>query len=137
MKSKLYTLLTGLLMATYIASFGQETVNEFTIFKENKDFWGCNLFENEDGTLLFKTLMYTPNFFDDYQHLFYKLTPEGEVLDSLIIDAYGDWDYLMRDPVDKESFILTEDRWAYDSIESSYVLNLIMFFNDTDLNPTE
>lgn len=137
MKSKLYTLLTGLLMATYIASFGQETVNEFTIFKENKDFWGCNLFENEDGTLLFKTLMYTPNFFDDYQHLFYKLTPEGEVLDSLIIDAYGDWDYLMRDPVDKESFILTEDRWAYDSIDSCYVVNLRMFFIDSDLNPTE
>lgn len=137
MKSKLYTLLTGLLMATYIASFGQETVNEFTIFKENKDFWGCNLFENEDGTLMFKTLMYTPNFFDDYQHLFYKLTPEGEVLDSLIIDAYGDWDYLMRDPVDKESFILTEDRWAYDSIDSCYVVNLRMFFIDSNLNPTE
>lgn len=137
MKTKLYTLLTGLLMATCIPSFGQETVNEFTIFKENKDFWGCNLFENEDGTLLFKTLMYTPNFFDDYQHLFYKLTPEGEVLDSLIIDAYGDWDYLMRDPVDKESFILTEDRWVYDSIEGNYLVTLRMFFIDSDLNPTE
>lgn len=137
MKTKLYTLLTGLLLAACLTSYGQETVNEFTIFKENKDFWGCNLFENEDGTLLFKTLMYTPNFFDDYQHLFYKLTPEGEVLDSLIIDAYGDWDYLMRDPVDKESFILTEDRWVYDSIEGNYLVTLRMFFIDSDLNPTE
>lgn len=137
MKTRLYTLLTGLLMATCLTSYGQETVNEFTIFKENKDFWGCNLFENEDGTLLFKTLMYTPNYYDDYQHLFYKLTPEGEVLDSLIIDAYGDWDYLMRDPVDKESFILTEDRWVYDSIEGNYLVTLRMFFIDSDLNPTE
>lgn len=137
MKKQLYTLLTGLLMATCIPSFGQEIVNEYTIFKEDKDFWGCNLFENEDGTLLFKTLIYTPNYYEDCQHLFYKTTPEGEVLDSLIIDAYGDWDYLMRDPVDKESFILSEDRWVYDSTINFYVPTLRMYFIDSDLHITE
>ena len=134
MKNKLYTLLTSLLMATCFTSHAQEFVNDFTILRMDKDFWGCNLFENEDGTLTFKTLMYTPNIFEDYQHLFYKLTPEGEVLDSLIIDAYGDWDYLMRDPFDKESFILTEDRWEYDSIDSLYVVKFRMIFVDANLN---
>ena len=90
MKTRLYSLIIGLLMAACFTSHAQELVNDFTILRMDKDFWGCNLFENEDGTLTFKTLMYTPNIFEDYQHLFYKLTPEGEVLDSLIIDAYGD-----------------------------------------------
>lgn len=134
MKTRLYSLITGLLMATCFTSHAQEIVNDFTILRMDKDFFGCNLFENEDGTLTFKTLMYTPNLFEDYQHLFYKLTPEGEVLDSLIIDAYGDWDYLMRDPVDKDAFILTEDRWVYDSIDSLYVVNFRMYFIDADLN---
>lgn len=134
MKKKLYTFITGLLMAACITSYGQEIVSEFTILKTDKDFYGCDLFENEDGTLMFRTLMYTPNIYEDYQHLFYKLTPEGEVIDSLIIDAYADWDYLMRDPVDKDSFILTEDIWVYDSIDSLYLACFRMVFIDADLN---
>ena len=134
MKTKLYTLITSLLMATCITSYGQEIVNEFTILKTNKDFWECNLFENGDGTLMFRTLMFNPNTYDDFQHLFYKLTPEGEVLDSLIIDAYADYDYMMRDPLHKNSYILTEDRWVYDSIDSLYTACLRMVFIDSHLN---
>ena len=134
MKTRLYSILTGLLMAACITGYGQEIINESMIIKMDKDFWGCDVFENEDGTLMFKTLMYTPNIYEDYQHLFYKLTPEGEVLDSLIIDAYADWDYLMRDPVEKDNFILTEDTWVYDSIDSVYVTNFRMVFIDADLN---
>ena len=134
MKKKLYSLLTGLLMAVCITSYGQEIINEFTILKTDKDFYGCDLFENEDGTLMFRTLMYSPNTYEDSQHLFYKLTPEGEVLDSLIIDAFADWDYLMRDPVNKDSFILTEDVWVYDSIDSIYYASFRMVFIDADLN---
>jgi hypothetical protein len=134
MKAKLYSFITSLLMAAFITSYGQEIVNEFTILKTNKDFWECNLFENGDGTLMFRTLMFNPNTYDDFQHLFYKLTPEGEVLDSLIIDAYADWDYLMRDPLNKDSFILTEDRWVYDSIDSLYTACLRMVFIDSHLN---
>ena len=134
MKTNIYFFITGLLMAAFITSYGQEIVNEFTILKTNKDFWECNLFENGDGTLMFRTLMFNPNTYDDFQHLFYKLTPEGEVLDSLIIDAYADWDYLMRDPLNKDSFILTEDRWVYDSIDSLYTACLRMVFIDSHLN---
>ena len=134
MKTNIYFFITGLLMAAFITSYGQEIVNEFTILKTNKDFWECNLFENGDGTLMFMTLMFNPNTYDDFQHLFYKLTPEGEVLDSLIIDAYADWDYLMRDPLNKDSFILTEDRWVYDSIDSLYTACLRMVFIDSHLN---
>ena len=137
MKARLYTILTGLLMAACITTYGQENVSEFTILKTDKDFWGCDLFENEDGTLMFRTLMYTPNTYDDYQHLFYKLTPEGEVLDSLIIDAFADWDYLMRDPVEKDSYILTEDVWVYDSIGDSYIPSFRMIFIDAELNINE
>ena len=134
MKAKLYSFITSLLMAAFITSYGQEIVNEFTILKTNKDFWECNLFENGDETLMFRTLMFNPNTYDDFQHLFYKLTPEGEVLDSLIIDAYADWDYLMRDPLNKDSFILTEDRWVYDPIDSLYTACLRMVFIDSHLN---
>ena len=63
MKTKLYSLLTGLLMTACITSYGQEIVNEFTILKTDKDFWGCDLFENKDGTMIFRTLMYTPNLY--------------------------------------------------------------------------
>ncbi len=134
MKTKLYTFLTGLLMAACITSYGQEIVNEFTILKTNKDFVECDLFENKDGTMIFRTLMYTPNIFEDYQHLFYKITPEGEVLDSLIIDAYADWSYLMRNPLVPESYILTEDHWTFDTIDSLYTAYLRMFFIDANLN---
>lgn len=137
MKTRLYSFITSLLMAVSITGYGQEIVNEFNILKTDKDFWGCDLFENGDGTLIFKTLMYTPNIYEDYQYLFYKITPEGEVLDSLIIDAYADWDYLMRDPLNKNSFIFTEDRWVYDSIDSLYVACFRMLFIDADLNINE
>ena len=134
MKTKLYTFLTGLLMAACLTSYGQEIVNEFTILKTDKDFWECNLFENKDGTLIFRTMMFIPNIYEDFQHLFYKITPEGEVLDSLIIDAYADWSYLMRNPLDPESYILTEDHWTFDTIDSLYTAHFRMFFIDADLN---
>lgn len=137
MKTRLYTFITGLLMAACVTGYGQEIVSEFTIAKMDKDFWSCDLFENEDGTLMFRTLMYTPNTYEDYQHLLYKLTPEGEVLDSLIIDAFADWDYLMRDPVEKDSYILTEDVWVYDSIDDSYIPSFRMIFIDAELNINE
>ena len=134
MKTKLYSLLTSLLMAACITSYGQEIVSEFTIMRMDKDFWECDLFENEDGTLLFRTLMYNPNTYDDYQHLFYKLTPEGEVLDSLIIDAVGDHSRLFRHPITKSSYILTDDIRHYNEADSTATGTFRMFFIDEDLN---
>ena len=133
MKTKLYTLLTGLLMAVSITSYGQEIVNEFTILKTDKDFWGCDLFENKDGTLLFKTLMDTPNVYD-YEYLLYKITPEGEVLDSLIFDGSGDYSKLSRNPMDPRSYILTDDIRYYNEVDSIVSAVFRMFFIDEDLN---
>ena len=134
MKTKLYTLLIGLLMATCINTYGQEIVNDFMFLNENKNFAECNLFENEDGTLIFRTLMYTPNTYEDWQHLLYKATPEGEVLDTLVIDGSADYSYLLRNPMEPDSYILTEDYWIFDTIDSLYTAYLRMIFIDADLN---
>ena len=134
MKTKLYPLITSLLMAVCITSYGQEIVSEFTILKSDKDFWECDLFENEDGTLMFRTFMYNPNTYDDYQHLLYKLTPEGEVLDSLFIDASGDFGKLLRHPIAKDSYILTDDIRAYNEADSTITGTFRMFFIDENLN---
>ena len=109
MKTKHYLILIGLLMAVCETNFGQEIVNEFTLLRTDKNFYECTLFENEDGTLLFRTLMCTPNTYENWQHLLYKTTPEGEVLDSLTIDAVGDWSYMFRSPLAADSYILTDD----------------------------
>ena len=134
MKTKLYTFLTGLLMAACLTSYGQEIINEFTLLKTNKNFCECHLFENKDGTLVFQTLMYTPNTYEDWQHLLYKTTSEGEVLDSLIIDGSTDYSYLLRNPMAPDSYILTEDYWTFDTVDSLYTANFRMVFIDADLN---
>ena len=134
MKTKLYTLLTSLLMSACITSYGQEIVSEFTILKMDKDFWECDLFENEDGTLLFRTMMYTPNAYQDYQHLLYKITPEGEILDSLTINAAGDLSRLLRNPINKDSYILTDDIRNYNETDSIVSGVFRMFFIDANLN---
>ena len=133
MKTKLYTIITGLLMAACITSYGQEIVNEFTILKTNKDFWECDLFENKDGTLLFKTLMYTPNMYD-YEYLLYKITPEGEVVDSLIFDGSGDYSKLLRNPLDPNAYILADDIRYYNDVDSTISAVFRMFFIDESLN---
>ena len=133
MKTKLYAVITGLLMATCITSYGQEIVSEFMFLKTDKDFWECDLFENGDGTLLFKTLMYTPNM-SDYEYLLYKITPEGEVLDSLIFDGSGDYSKLLRNPMDPNAYILTDDIRFYNDVDSTISAVFRMFFIDEDLN---
>ncbi len=134
MKTKLYFLITGLLMATCITSFAQEIVNNFTLRRPDKEFLECNLLENKDGTLMFRTLMCNPNTYDEWQHLIYKTTPEGEILDSLIIDGAADYSYFFRNPLDTDSYILTEDHWTFNEIDSVYTSNFRMIFVDANLN---
>lgn len=134
MKTRLYAIITGLLMAACATSYGQEIVSEFMIQEPNKSFLECNLYENSDGTLMFRTLIYDANTYEDWQHLLMKLSPEGEVLDSLLIDAYADYSYLMRNPLDEESYILTEDVWVFDTIDSLFTATFRMWFIDADLN---
>ena len=134
MKTKLYAIITSLLMAACITSHGQEIISEFTFLKTDKDFWESNLLENKDGTLMFKALISTHNTYEDWQHLLYKITPEGEVLDSLIFDATGGYSYLFLNPIAQDSYILTEEYWTYDTIDCLYTANFRMVFIDADLN---
>ena len=134
MKTKHYLILIGLLMAVCETNFGQEIINEFTFLKTDKNFYECTLFENEDGTLLFRTLMCTPNTYENWQHLLYKTTPEGEVLDSLTIDAVGDWSYMFRNPMAADSYILTDDIRNYNETDSIVTGTFRMFFIDENLN---
>lgn len=134
MKTKFYILIAGLLMAACLTSNGQDIVNEFTLQKNGKLFWNNDLFENEDGTLMFRTLMCSANTHDDWQHLFLKITPEGEVLDSLIIDGVDEWSCLLRNPMAKDSYILTQDLLTFDNINNLWTTNFRMVFIDAELN---
>ena len=136
MKTKLYAIITGLLMAACITSFGQEIVNEFTLQKNGKLFWNNDLFENEDGTLMFRTLMCNANTQNDWQHLFLKVTPEGEVLDSLSIETMIEegWSSLLRNPLASDSYIFTEGFIAFDIFNSLWTANFRMVFIDAELN---
>ena len=87
MKNKLYTLLTGLLMAVCITSNGQEFVNRFSIQEPNRIFMGCDIMENQDETLLIGAVSCTNPYYYDPEYLIYKTTPEGEILNSLSITA--------------------------------------------------
>ena len=134
MKTKHYLILAGLLMATCITNYGQEIVNEFMFQKTDRNFYECNLFENNDGTLLFRTMMCTPYTYENWQHLLYKTTPEGEVIDSLTIDAVGDWSYMFRNPLATDSYILTDDIKTYNETDSIVSAVFRMFFIDENLN---
>lgn len=134
MKTKLYAFITGLVMAATLSSFGQEIVNQFTIQKEGMNFYYCSLFENNDGTMLFRTMMYPKNTSSNYEHLLLKITPDGEVLDSLTIDAVGDWSYMFRNPIVEDSYILTDDIRTYDETDSIVGRSLRFFFIDANLH---
>ena len=77
MKTKLYTLITSLLMATCITSYGQEIVGEFTVNFSNSGF-----VETTDGSFIMGSI----NTDDVYE--IYKLSPEGELLDDTILLGY-------------------------------------------------
>ena len=98
MKTKLYALLTSLLMAACITCYGQETVGEFSHSNGLLNI-GCTIVEAADGTLLIGSNVYT----DDTPATFvvFKYTTEGELLDSL---SFPDRNYLWAtNPTDPET----------------------------------
>ena len=82
MKTKLYTILTGLLMAACFTSYGQDIVGEF-IHTNGLMNTGCEIVEADDGTLLIGCNVF-PDDADAYFTV-YKYTTEGELLDSLVL----------------------------------------------------
>ena len=80
MKTKLYILLIGLLMAACITSHGQDIVGEFTHSNGLLNS-GCTIVEAADGTLLIGSNVYPDDGASSF--LILKFTTEGELLDSL------------------------------------------------------
>jgi len=108
MKTKLYTLLTGLLMTACINVFGQELVGEFSHSNGllNRS---CTIVEAADGTLLMGCYVYLDNSTDNF--VVFKYTLEGELLDSLTLP---DRNYIwVAHPTDPETQVyatfVTED----------------------------
>ena len=87
MKTKFYTLLTGLLMAVCITSNGQEIVGTFTSTSQSSY---CSILESTDGSLIIGSQV----LHNDY--MVYKLSPEGALIDSMTIPetAYFDNQFL-------------------------------------------
>ena len=86
MKTKLYNLLTGLLMGACITSYGQEIVSEFTL-RNGHLFSDIDIMACSDGTLLTSIYQYNSNY-DAVGFLICKTTTEGQLLDSIQLD-YG------------------------------------------------
>lgn len=127
MKSKLFSLITGLLMAASVASYGQEIVSEFT-FQNGNMISNTDLVECSDGTLLTAIAYY-----NDYDYetvlLVCKITPDGQLVDSVVFD-YGHL-FSIHGAVDH--FVIT--RFLLDDDNNTEIFRMI--FIDADLNVTE
>ena len=128
MKTKLYTFFTGLLMVACMTSFGQEIVSEFRL-QCNKDFWDCDIQECSDGSLLVGTYSYPLSGYSSDGYFICKITPEGELLDSVTF-PYG-WEILAH-PTQPDAFILPSYEWN----EADSILSFRMTFLDASLNVT-
>ena len=96
MKTKLYTLLTSLLMAAGLNAFGQELVSEFSHSNGLRNY-SCTIVEATDGTLLMGSNVYTDD--ETASFVVLKYTTEGELLDSLVLpDRYCLWAAHPTDP---------------------------------------
>lgn len=143
MKARLYTILTGLLMAACITSYGQEIVSQFTIQKPDRGFKGCDVMVNEDGTLLIGAISSTSPYFYDPEYVIYKTTSDGDAIDSLIFytpnglngpnftsssDLY-DKHFLFRNNTATDSYIIT---LHYRDMADNHYFRMILI--DAELN---
>ena len=143
MKTKFYTLFTGLLMAVSITSYGQEFVNRFTIQNPNRGYIGCDIMENNDETLLIGAVSSRSPYFYDPEYLILKTTPNGETIDSLSITAPNgmngefftytidicDKHFLLCNNTAPDSYIIANHYWDMDN--HNYFR---MVFIDANLN---
>ena len=98
MKTRLYTLITGLLMAACLTGYGQELVSEFSHSNGLMNN-SCEIVEAADGTLLIGSNARL----NDSTTVFvvFKYTTEGELVDSLAFpDRYRLW---AANPLDPET----------------------------------
>ena len=143
MKTKLYSLLTGLLMAVSITSYGQEFVNRFSIMESNRIYIGCDMMENQDETLLIGAVICTNPYYYDPEYLIYKTSPDGETLNSLSITVPDgmngqfftnaidicDKHFLLRNATVPDSYIVTNHYW---DMANNHYFRMVAI--DADLN---
>ena len=127
MKTKLYSLLTGLLMAACITSYGQEIVSEFTL-QNGKEFSDTDIMECSDGTLLTGIAYYSSDY-NESGLLVCKTTPEGQLIDSMTFD--NGTLFSINGATDR--FVIASFRW--EDVDSTEIFR--MSFIDADLNITE
>jgi hypothetical protein len=129
MKTKIYTFLTGLLMAACLTSYGQEIVGEFML-QCDKEFWNCDIEECTDGSLVVGTYSTNMGSYTLDHYFICKVTPEGELLDSVTL-PYG-WQVLAH-PTQPDVFVIPSYNWD----EADSTLSFRMTFMDADLHITE
>lgn len=143
MKTKLYTLITCLLMVSCITSYGQEIVNRFNIKEENLFVIGCDIQENTDGTLLIGTVSCNNFYLYNPEYLILKTTSNGEILNSLSINTpegmNGDYftsvtenqnrHFMLRNATAPDSYIIANH---YRDTDNNYYFRVVTI--DADLN---
>ena len=127
MKTRLYTLLTGLLMAACITSYGQEIVSDFT-FQNGFRFSDTDVVECSDGSLITGFYFYNSSY-DVTGFLVCKSSPEGQLIDSVKLD-YGSNLFSINEETD--SFVISSYLWE----EADSTLSFRMTFINADLNVT-
>lgn len=128
MKTKLYTLLTGLLMAACITSYGQEITNVFS-YDCNKMFSYNDLLVCSDGSVLSGIYCFSPSIYGDPAFHVCKVSPEGQLLDSTTFDSA--WE-ILGIPRTPDTFVLPN--FIIDNADST--LSITMTFIDANLNIT-
>ena len=101
MKAKLYLILTGLLMAACVTSYGQEIVGEFTL--PMNAYGSSDIAEASDGSLLIGSRSG-----EDY--MVYKLSLDGIVIDSIALhDAAHGYYELLEIPALPDRYIFVNN----------------------------
>lgn len=126
MKIKLYTFITGLLMAACVTSYGQEIVSEFT-YNFGKVFSYNDLVTCSDGSVISGIYCYDPNTYEDTGFHVCKCSPNGQLLDS--VTFVSGWE-LYEIPDMSDTFLLPN---FYEN-DANSTIGVTMTFIDADLN---
>lgn len=127
MKTKLFTLIAGLLMAACFTGYGQDIVSVFDL-QNGKMFSNTDIMECSDGTLL-TGISYYGDDYDDYGLLVCKTSLDGQLVASATF-AYGT---LFSINGATDSFVIAGFSW--DDTNATEIFQ--MTFIDADLNITE